>query len=114
MNRKHLSALVRDRDHILKILRGQSDRLLADDVLARLEALNDDRLVVVVRDSDSDEVDRLVVEGLLQRPVCVDTAGLREVAALLLDIPDTVQVNDVALKRVLTMPAAHSAVTDNN
>ena len=64
---------------------------------ASMSTGDDDRLVVVVRDSDSDEIDRLVVENLLQRPVSVDTAGLREVAALLLDIPDTVQVNDVAL-----------------
>ena len=67
---------LRERDHLVELLRIESDRLLDEQVLAVLQRLFHEAVVSVVRTGDIDDVDIVVREHLVDCPVDLSNAIL--------------------------------------
>ena len=113
VDRKELAGGLGGVDHLLEIGGGQGNGLLADDVLARGQSLEGQGLVLIVGDGDGDEIHRGIPQKLLQGCVGMDASGLSQRALGGLNIVNTHQIDDVAVLEEATVPAAHTAVTDD-
>ena len=113
VDRKELAGGLGGVDHLLQVGRGQGNGLFADDVLARGQSLEGQGLVLIVGDGDGDEIHRGVSQKLLQGGVGMDASGLGQLTLGGLNIVNTHQIDDVAVLEKASVPAAHTAVTDD-
>ena len=100
--------------HTVKRLDRERHRFLADDVVTAFQKPYHDVLVHVVRSRDDADLCVAICADLVKRSVDLDPAALGEFVALLLDIVHAAQRDDVALQRVIGVPAALSSVSDHD
>ena len=114
VNGEDLTALFSRRDHLIKLVGVHSYGLFADNVLPCFKRLNDDLHMGVVGDSNGNHIYLLVSQNSLERIVCKNASFASKLCLFGVDIVNTGERNHVTFKRVLGMPATHSAVTDDN
>jgi hypothetical protein len=109
-----LACLLGGGDHTVKRLERQRNGLLANHVLARKERTHHDILVHVVGGSAYDNVKRRIGKHRLKGGINVDALRAGNLLTLRVDIINAGKLHDIALQRVITVPAALSAVTDDS
>ncbi len=114
MNGKEFAGALRCGDHFFKIGRAESDGFFTDDVFAGLKSGYAKRLVKIVWDGKSYDVDFGVGQNRFKRGVCVNAVFFGNFATLGIDVINTPKCYDVAVLNVLAVPAAHATVTDDH
>ena len=114
VNGEEFSRLFGGSRHPVKRFDRKRHRLFADDVVTAFKQPHHDILVHVVRGRDDADLGVLIRADLVKRSVDLDPAGLRQTVALLLDIVHAAQRDDVALQRVIGVPAALTSVSDHD
>ncbi|MNC24226.1 hypothetical protein D3C75_722770 [compost metagenome] len=114
MDHKHTSGRFGSLGHFIELFRGQSNRLLADDMLACSECRNGDFLVHVVRCCNQYGFDLRICQDILIAGISGITRCLRGTAAILQQVERSGHLQATVLLNQLCVIASHSAIAYND
>ena len=103
-----------NRDHVFQLCRVERNRLFANDILTRAQALNDQWLMKIIGNRNGDQIHLRVRQKLFLAAVNKQAVFLSLVTSLLPNVKNPLDFQRRnLLPDILYMPRAHPAVTNN-